>query len=161
MEKNISTIIDYFIYKSNQSWDQLTHLKLQKLIYYTQAWFLANCKKSLFKEDFQAWVHWPVLKSVYMTYRNYKPWNAINSDINESELFEKIILISNNLWENILEYLDFIAQDYLWYTGFMLENMTHQENPWRDARKWLQPDDISDNIISKESILKYYSTRIA
>ena len=35
--------------------DSITHLKLQKLVYYAQAWFLALNDKPLFEEEMQAW----------------------------------------------------------------------------------------------------------
>ena len=35
--------------------DSITHLKLQKLIYYAQAWSLALKGKTLFEEEIQAW----------------------------------------------------------------------------------------------------------
>ena len=46
-----------------------THLKIQKLVYYTQAWYLANFDTPLFDEDMQAWTHGPVAPSVYEKYR--------------------------------------------------------------------------------------------
>lgn len=161
MNKTLTTLTDYFIWKAWESGDQITHLKIQKLLFYSQALFLANCEKELFEEDFQAWVHWPVLKSVYIEFKHERPWAWINKDIEVQDLKARVSEVSEDAWEDIFQYLEFIADEYLWYTWFMLENMTHQEAPWKDARKWLQPDEISENIITKESMQKYYWERLA
>src|SRR5258708_4115865 len=51
--------------------DSITHLKLQKLVYYAQAWSLALRNKPLFDEDFVAWTHGPVVKSVWRRFKGY------------------------------------------------------------------------------------------
>ena len=40
--------------------ESMTHLKLQKLCYYAQAWYLTIYGQRLFNEEFQAWLHGPV-----------------------------------------------------------------------------------------------------
>jgi len=56
--------------------DDMTHLKLQKLIYFAQAWHLANTGEPLFREDMQAWTHGPVVPSVWHAYKQYQ-WEPI------------------------------------------------------------------------------------
>ena len=73
MEENkkkitISDIADYFITKNHEYGDYITNLKLQKLVYYAQAWYLAFLDKPLFDEDFEAWVHGPVNRDLYDRY---------------------------------------------------------------------------------------------
>jgi uncharacterized phage-associated protein len=38
-----------------------------------------------------------------------------------------------------------------------LEYLTHNENPWIEARNGIAPEKISNAIISKESMLHFYS----
>ena len=45
--------------------DRLSHLRLQKLLYYTQGWSLALRDKALFKDRIEAWAHGPVVKKLY------------------------------------------------------------------------------------------------
>jgi len=52
--------------------DNLTNLKLQKLLYYSQAWYLALNDETLFSDDIEAWVHGPVVSSVYQEYKKYR-----------------------------------------------------------------------------------------
>src|SRR5437016_1983852 len=70
-----SLIADYFIALSNESQSPITNLKLQKLVYYAQAWHLAILKKALINEDFQSWAHGPVIPQLYNDYRSngWKP----------------------------------------------------------------------------------------
>ncbi len=35
--------------------EAMTHLKVQKLLYFAQAYYLANYNQQLFSEDMQAW----------------------------------------------------------------------------------------------------------
>ncbi len=73
-------IADYFIGLSNETGSLITNLKLQKLVYYAQAWSLALNNKELFPEDFEAWVHGPVLVKLYNKYRSNK-WNPISKNV--------------------------------------------------------------------------------
>jgi len=51
--------------------DSITHLKLQKLLYYAQAWCIVLSGKSLFEDDFEAWSHGPVLPGIYHDYKHF------------------------------------------------------------------------------------------
>jgi len=57
----VSKIANYFIYVANETGSYLSNLKLQKLLYYAQAWHLALYGISLFDEEFEAWIHGPVI----------------------------------------------------------------------------------------------------
>ncbi|MDB5619508.1 type II toxin-antitoxin system antitoxin SocA domain-containing protein [Tardiphaga sp.] len=125
--------------------DSMTHLKLQKLLYYAQAWALVWLKRPLFDEDFQAWAHGPVLESVFHTYKHYQ-WDAIpaprDAPLLDPETFAHIGSI-------LSVYGDFSAKH--------LEAMTHREDPWKDARGSLGPEERSNAVIPKEGMLEFYS----
>ena len=69
-------IEDYFIALSNSVQSLITNMKLQKLMYYAQAWHLAVIGDELFSDDFQAWIHGPVIPALYDKYKAYQ-WNPI------------------------------------------------------------------------------------
>lgn len=124
--------------------DSITHLKLQKLIYYAQAWSLAIRNRPLFREDFQAWAHGPVVESVYREFREFG-WDAIPAPESVPEFDAE----TEELLSDVLEvYGDFSAKH--------LEQMTHAERPWVDARGNLPPEARSNAIIPKEAMAKYY-----
>ena len=56
-----ASLANFLLVTCRESGEVLTNLKLQKLMYYSQAWHLALRDIPLFNEDFQAWVHGPVL----------------------------------------------------------------------------------------------------
>lgn len=125
--------------------DLVTNLKLQKLLYYTDAWYMVNHQKSLFAEDFQAWIHGPVIPSVYHHFKKYMsgPIDPVKGSVRIDPA------VSNHILD--------ILETFGGYSALQLEIMTHQEDPWRIARGGLPADQSSANIISKESICKYYS----
>ena len=61
-------ILTHFDY----SGDLITNKKLQKLLYYVEAWNLVY-KSSLIDDDFEAWVHGPVVPDVSASNRRALP----------------------------------------------------------------------------------------
>lgn len=74
-----SRIADYFLAFANATGSLVTNMKLQKLVFYTQAWHIAVFNEEIFDEDFQAWVHGPVLPSLYEKYKSFQ-WRPILRD---------------------------------------------------------------------------------
>src|SRR5579871_1664070 len=71
---------DFLLCESRERGDVLTNLKLQKLLYYAQAWHLVHKDKYLFSEDFQAWIHGPVLPSQYQRFKKNE-WRPIQDEL--------------------------------------------------------------------------------
>lgn len=145
-------IADYFIALGNETGEAITNLRLQKLVYYAQAWHLANFSEALFDEEFEAWVHGPVIKSLYRENKSfgYKP---IDKQI-------KLTEAGQNIPSDKLDFLQEVADVYMKYTAYDLEKMTHQEDPWIIARNGLAEDEICDSVITKESMITYYAQKI-
>ncbi|MDP2247969.1 MAG: DUF4065 domain-containing protein, partial [Nitrosomonadales bacterium] len=70
----------YIIRKFQDAGDPVTNLKLQKLLYYVQGWHLGIYNTPAFEDDFQAWVHGPVVPSTFQEYRHNR-WNPIVEDV--------------------------------------------------------------------------------
>ena len=141
-------IANFFLSTSRERGEILTNLKLQKLLYYAQAWYLAINDTSLFEEDFQAWIHGPVLLSQYHRFSSYEWRPILEEDLPFTELIDV----------NIIKHLNEILEVFGVETAVSLELMTHREDPWLNARVNLAPTDISQEIISKESMKKFYRT---
>lgn len=144
----IDTISDYFLSKKG-----LTPKKLQKLVYYAYAWFIALNNQSaddiqyvLFDEEPEAWVHGPVFPSLYVKYKGYY-WQEIKKNY-------KPINIKN---EDLIKFLDTIWNTFGKFSADELEYMTHQEEPWKNARIGVSPIEPSCNKISKKDIFIYYN----
>jgi uncharacterized phage-associated protein len=121
----------------------LTNLKLQKLLYYCQAWYLALEDVSLFSEDIEAWIHGPVVPRVFGTFKEYR-WSVIDRPVN-SLTDEAIVRHVNDV---LVAYGKFGATD--------LERLTHSEQPWIYARRGLAPDEPSRNVISTNHMKSFY-----
>jgi uncharacterized phage-associated protein len=149
-QKSIN-VAKYFIYQANEVGSFISNLKLQKLVFYSQAWHLALFGEPLFEEDFEAWIHGPVEPNLYREYKRFgsKP---IELDVSRDILKE--------FSEEKIEFLNEVRDNYLGYDAFELEMMTHREDPWIDARKGLSIDQESNNIISKEAMKKFYFERV-
>lgn len=140
-------VADYFIRLANETGSFVSNLKLQKLVYYAQAWYLALNDAPLFQEDFQAWIHGPVIPTLYQKYKDFG-WRPIIQDVNP------------RLPEVIQEFLNEVAEEYFACDAYELEQMTHIEDPWNCARNGLPSDTPSNAVIKKEWMKEYYSSRV-
>lgn len=127
---------------------EMTAMKLQKLVYYSQAWNLVWEEEPLFPEEFEAWANGPVLAPLYARHRGtFKVDQSILPDGSSARL-------SDRQRDNISKVLGFYgAQNAQW-----LSNLTHQETPWLAARQGVEPGAPANTVISKASIHEYYSS---
>lgn len=144
---NISDVANYFLSKLD-----ITNKKLQKLLYYSYAWFIVennscedDIKKILFKEQPEAWIHGPVFPTIYDKYKGFG-WNFIPKFTKKVEIDSEIETFLNTV-------LDVFGK----YNGDQLELMTHNEEPWINARENLDKQMSSNNVILAKDIYKFYS----
>lgn len=142
-------IANYFIWLASQTDVEINSYKLQKIVYYAQAWHLGVYGTPLFDADFQAWIHGPVIPDLLENYQRLFSWESI------AEKMEK-----PQLPEQIEEFLAEVAEAYFKYDDETLERMTCSEMPWLEARGNLPRDESCHAIISQESMKKYYSARV-
>ena len=60
------------------------------------------------------------------------------------------------LSDNERKVIDLVIESFGMYSGKILERITHNEDPWKDARRNCLPEEPSNEIISKESIKEYF-----
>jgi len=144
-----SEIADYFIYVANETGSYLSNLKLQKLLYYAQAWHLALYDVPLFEEDFEAWIHGPVIPSLYEQYQTFE-WRPLLKEVQKPQFSEEL-----------QSFLEEVTDEYFILDALELEMMTHREAPWIEARGNIHKDEPSYTIISQQSMKDYYKTCVA
>lgn len=130
--------------------DDMSHLKLQKLLYYIEAWHLVSFDEPLFKEDFQAWVHGPVIREVF---DHYKDKSILNN------LLPKEVVdynIDDYLSEEQIEVINDVLDEYGRRSPYYLECLTHEERPWKKARRGYGISERCEEIISKATMRKFY-----
>jgi len=127
--------------------DVITHLKLQKLVYYSQAWSLVLRGQELFEDTIEAWKNGPVSPSVFDEYKNYD-----RSPIPYSCDFNEKILS-----EDELDLLSQIVSTYGELTASKLWKLSHKEYPWLEARRGIPANHPSKEVITPKSMKDYYS----
>ncbi|MFD6211205.1 Panacea domain-containing protein [Peribacillus sp. NPDC060253] len=143
---NVRDVAKYFISLSEERTRlAITPLKLQKLLYYAQAFNLREGRDTLFPEPIEAWKHGPVVPEIYRAYKEYGyftipqiDFNNINPITNKPKLYPHEIETITRVWEQ-----------YGHLDGKFLEELTHQEDPWLDT-------DINE-VIEIENIREYFS----
>jgi len=138
----IESAVRYLLMQTSE----ITPLALQKLLYFSQGFQKAFTNMFLFEEDCEAWIHGPVYRNIYDKYKNHG-YNPIEEDLS----YENI-----NLSEDEKELLDHIISYFGRYSGKVLENMTHSEEPWRISRHGLKDFEASNRIIDKKEIGSYF-----
>lgn len=145
-----SDVALYFIYLSNKENKLITNKKLQKLVYYAQAWSLVYNHKKLFSEPIEAWVHGPAIRTLYVKYKKFG-FEPIREEVG----FDRL-----NISEQVRKFLDVIWKAYGHLDAGYLEMLTHSEEPWREAREGLQHYESSGNEISLKKMEEYYIEKL-
>jgi len=140
------TVISYVFH----TMQEVTPLTLQKLLYYIQGFSYALCGHEMFSEDCEAWVHGPVYHKVYDMFRDFR-YSPID-DARFSILKEKEATLS----DQEKQVIDLVLSTFGMYGGKVLEEITHNEDPWRDARKGYDVMEHGNDIVSKASIKSYF-----
>lgn len=125
-----------------------TTMKLQKLLYYCQAWYLVWNEKPLFKEQIEAWANGPVIRELYNFHKGL------------FTITENMMNVGNpsKLTDNQKADIDTVLDAYAAKTSQWLIDQTHLELPWKEARKGMQPSERGHNVITHQAMAEYYSS---
>lgn len=134
-------IAKYFLTLADDE-DPLTNLKLQKLLYYAQGFYIAVTGKPLYNDTLEKWHHGPVVPTVYHAYKS----NGAGTIPRPQDFVPSIIDV------NTRELLDEVYKVYGQYAAWTLRGFTHLEPPWRDAKDGCE--------ITIESLKRYFKTRL-
>jgi uncharacterized phage-associated protein len=143
MRTSVLAVAKFIIQES----DRISNLKLQKLLYYVQGWHLGLKGVPLFDEDIQAWVHGPVVPIVFQIYRCYG-WQPIEKHTDHVALPP-----------NEAKHIKSVLRVYGKYAGDDLKRMSHNEEPWRIARKGIAATELSNEVISKQSMRVFFESK--
>ncbi len=114
-------VADFFLSSvdSEIDGDQITNLKLQKLLYYAQGLSLAILDRPIFQEKIFHWEHGPVVDVIYHQYKTHQKAPLPPTYIEPDKYQDDELYILNR-----------VRSDYGQYSAWKLRNMTHQEQPW-------------------------------
>lgn len=131
--------------------EEVTPLMLQKLLYFIQGVYSALYGKPIFEEDCRAWVHGPVYPEVYELFRDFK-YNPI-----DDARFALLEGTADALTEEEKKVIDLVVNTFGMYGGKVLERITHNEEPWMEARKGYGDSIPSSELLPKDRIMRYYA----
>ena len=118
--------------------------KLQKLVYYAQAWHCVWEDKPLFDAKIEAWANGPVCRELYERHRgNFIIDRIAGGDCSQMNADER---------ETIEKVVDFYGK----YDGQQLSDLTHMEAPWKNARTGLSASERGNVEITLEAMSEYY-----
>lgn len=141
----MATILDVASYILARK-GEMSAMKLQKLAYYSQAWSLVWDEEPLFENKFEAWANGPVSPTLYELHRGIFVVDAgmVKGNPNELTVDQK-------------ETVDGVLEFYGAHSAQWLSDLTHKEDPWKDARGDLPPMARSNAVITTAAMHEYYS----
>ena len=148
-EKPVSVldVAAYIVCKQTKE-HPLTAWKLQKLVYYSQAWSLVWDEAPLFNEQIEAWANGPVCPDLYKAHRGKFTVGSLASGD------------PKKLTRDQQDTINAVIMGYGDKSSQWLSDLTHMEAPWRDARAAAGlADGVRGNaVISLGAMADYYGS---
>lgn len=126
---------------------EMTAMKLQKLVYYAQAWSLVWDDAPLFPERIEAWANGPVTPTLFDRHRG-----RFQVRFGEPELGNPDALTAEQR-----ETVDVVLRDYGGKPAQWLSDLSHAEDPWKRVWGGRKLGDVCHDEITLDSMLSYYS----
>lgn len=123
----------------------ISAMKLQKLVYYSQAWSLAWDERPLFNQTISAWANGPVIPELFYKHRGmYMVEEWLIGDINQLDCQAR-------------NTIDAVLKFYGHMTAKQLSDLTHEEEPWQIARAGQPVGSHGNEVITQSSMEEYYT----
>ncbi len=123
---------------------EMTTWKLQKLVYYSQAWSTVWDDDQLFPEEIEAWANGPVVRALWEQHRQQFRLSSIAGGD------------GRKLTPEQAETVDAVLEYYGDKSSQWLSDLTHMEDPWRRAREGVPEGERSNKVIPKQNLAEYY-----
>lgn len=157
---HVLDVCRHVINYSNENDYGISNLKLQKVLYFIQAYFLTEttAQEPCFGEKIEAWDFGPVVPEAYHEYKQYGSGDipTITSyfefdrdniwDSKRVEFYDDEISLSDK------ELIDRVVDKFSEYSATDLVTLTHKQSPWINAYVPHQ-----NNEISLDSIREYFN----
>lgn len=156
---DVLDICRYIINYSNEKEYGVSNLKLQKLLYFVQAYYLcfSHSKERCFREDIEAWGSGPVVPSAYCEYAAYgcgsipeihsyfvygtSLWNTVRVPYSSEMIYKRDKAI-----------IESVVDKFADYSSVDLMQLTQNQSPWKMAYR-----QGTGTVISDECIRRYFT----
>lgn len=148
---NIQEIANFIVWDFHECGSFLSNSKLQKLLYYAQAWHLAIHDQPLFVGQFEAWQHGPVNRTIYNRFERYG-WRNIDEFVPEPLIHPET-----------RQFLRKLLEEYGPHDVRRLECMIREEDPWLNARNRAGAglEGPCEELIDEDEMRGYYRERMS
>lgn len=148
----------YIINFCIDSYNPISNLKLQKILYYVQAAFLLEEGKPCFKDEIVKWKHGPVIKEVYDNYVRF-----IGGVIDEKQDYYDDFVLDNELNLRVISKkfdASIIKENHRKIINEVILGLIEIDE-WELVKKTLEEDPCAHTnryeVIPLTSIYKYFS----
>lgn len=147
---------------ANEIGHPISNLKLQKILYFIQGYYMQKEGTPFFGENIEAWPYGPVIAKVYMQFQqfgsNFIPstryYTEITFDKIDTIKFKKIYYNEHIFSIYDLRFVKQVVKKLNKYSASQLVSITHAQKPWKDAIAC-----GNKTIITKSSIRDYFVNR--
>lgn len=137
-------VADYLIALAHERGEGVNNMKLQRLLYYAQAWHLARHDRPLFDAKFEAWISGPVIPALYW---RFKPFGIRDLPVpSDRPRFDP----------RTTAFLEEATSEYLPLDEWELGDMSSRETPWLNARGGLDDGDPCTTELSEADMRAYF-----
>lgn len=124
-------------------------MKLQKLLYYAQAWHLATHGRPLFPDDIEAWRDGPVIRSIWDRHKGQHHVEVWDEGDPARLMADEQAVVS------------LVVERYGQFSRHELSAMTHDELPWRQARTGLSDSEPCRAPLSHDVMARYFRRQVS
>jgi uncharacterized phage-associated protein len=140
---SVHDVARYILHKKGS----MSAWKLQKLVYYSQAWHYVWEDEQLFSEPIEAWADGPVVPALFKEHRGKY---AISLSSYKAGTLRNLTGPQRGSIDAVLDF-------YGDKSGHWLSELTHKEAPWKDAREGLGRKERGHRRITLEAMGRYYA----
>ncbi len=126
----------------------ISAMKLQKLVYYSQAWAVVWDDEPIFNEKIEAWSNGPVVRELYYEHQGVFTVTENTFQAGDPE----------NIEEQHKETINAIIKAFSKKSGQWLSDQTHSEPPWLDAREGIDDTERGNHEIPLSAMSEYYGS---
>ena len=140
---SVHQVADYLLVRASEQGRPLDHVKVQRLCYFVQGFYLAFRDQPLFGEPLRAWDDGPVTRELSDRFGNVSGPVPVPDDFN-----------AGSLTPEHREFLDMVVYRFGDHPSTELARMTRADDPWRDA--YNRSKHGRGDIITHESLADWF-----
>ena len=133
----------------------ISNLKLQKVLYFIQAFFLISTSEPCFKEKIEAWDFGPVVPEAYREYKQFGSSNiprvSYIVEFDSEDIWNSTVkrYEDNSICEDDQKRIEEVVDKFSEYSATDLVAITHDQAPWKDAYVPRMNNEITVNAIKE------------